>query len=466
MDQILFQWTGSENIDPESRGGSIDARKLAVLEAFMGYQWSSTVAYQGNYSNPNPGASVKLDSLYHEISAEVYGMLMAQTHFKDLLAMLTYTIDQDTQAMVVDSDSIAAMINQLDIEAANDPVYGQELWGEFFRTLYALNGYSDVISGSVSGDTAADTSEDTGNVSSLEALSAAAISSSALAASAGVESDTAALTADSEVSVTVCCSCTTCRPPSPPPSPDDQGTTVRRDPLVLDVTGFGIETTSINGSDTQDPTYFDYNSNGFAIQTGWVGPTNGFLVMDRNGNGYIDNGCELFSGYTLLSDGQMAQDGYEALADLDTNQDGKIDASDPAFSQLEIWQDVDANGFSAYWELHALSFYEITSIDVPTSLPPSNTTHADAQGNFLQVTSTYTKADGSIGQVAEYDFATNPTYSYSVQWTSVSDTIAPLPDLSGCGTLRTLHQSMAQDTSGQLESLVEQFVSATDVGLA
>ncbi len=57
MDQHLFQWTGSENIDPNSRGGSIDARKLAVLEAFMGEQWSSTVAYQTNYNAPNPGAA-------------------------------------------------------------------------------------------------------------------------------------------------------------------------------------------------------------------------------------------------------------------------------------------------------------------------------------------------------------------------------------------------------------------------
>ena len=247
------------------------------------------------------------------------------------------------------------------------------------------------------------------------------------------------------------------------PPPGNQAPYYRRDPLVLDVTGFGIETTSINGSDTQYPTYFDYNGNGFAIQTGWVSPTNGLLVMDRNGNGIIDNGSELFSGYTLLSNGRTAHNGYEALGDLDTNHDGQIDAGDAAFSRLEIWQDVNGDGWSQEWELHSLSFYDITSINSPTSFPAApNTTNPDAQGNFLQVTGTYTKADGTLGQVAEYNFATNPTYSISEQWTSVSGAIAALPDLPGFGTLRSLQQTMAQDTSGNLRSMVEQFADSTD----
>ncbi len=77
LNQILFQWTGSENIDPNSRGGSIDARKLGVLEAFMGEQWSSTGAYQGNYSDPNPGAAVILNAMYMVVKIAVTKLFFA-----------------------------------------------------------------------------------------------------------------------------------------------------------------------------------------------------------------------------------------------------------------------------------------------------------------------------------------------------------------------------------------------------
>ena len=454
MDHILFQWTGSENIDPSSRGGSIDARKLAVLEAFMGEQWSSTVAYQSNHSNPNPGASVILDGIYHDMSSGMYGLLMAETHFKDLFGMINYTVDSNTGYITEDPESVTAMFDLLKSEVANDPVRGQELLSEFARTVFGIEEWS----GGGAGGTVANLSIDTGAGSDGEALSTAAISAGALAASL----DTGGEGTGGEPGAPGGASCDPNCAPLPPP-PGNQAPYYRRDPLILDVTGFGIETTSISGSYAQPPTYFDYNGNGFAIRTGWVSPTNGLLVMDRNGNGIIDNGSELFSGYTLLSNGRTAHNGYEALGDLDTNHDGQIDASDPAFSRLEIWQDVNGDGLSQEWELHSLSFYDITSINAPTSFPAvPNTINPDSQGNFLQVTGTYTKADGTLGQVAEYNFATNPTYSISEQWTSVSDTIAALPDLPGFGTLRSLWQTMAQDTSGNLQSTVEQFADSTD----
>ncbi|EKE04292.1 MAG: hypothetical protein ACD_20C00088G0002 [uncultured bacterium] len=61
-----------------------------------------------------------------------------------------------------------------------------------------------------------------------------------------------------------------------------------RDPLFLDLDGDGIETVSI-----ENGTYFDYDNNGFAEKTSWVGGDDGILVFDRNNNGIIDNGTEL-----------------------------------------------------------------------------------------------------------------------------------------------------------------------------
>ena len=130
------------------------------------------------------------------------------------------------------------------------------------------------------------------------------------------------------------------------------GTTVpRRDPLVLDLDGDGIETTS-----TRDGTVilFDHDGDGIKTGTGWVKPDDGWLVLDRNGNGTIDTGRELFGVDTRKSNGQLATDGFDALKDLDANGDGKIDAADSVFANLRIWRDLNQDGTSQANELSRL----------------------------------------------------------------------------------------------------------------
>ena len=115
-----------------------------------------------------------------------------------------------------------------------------------------------------------------------------------------------------------------------------------RDPLILDLDGDGVETTNV-----KDGAYFDHDGNGFAEKTGWASSDDGLLVMDRNSDDIINNGTELFGDQTILSSGQTATDGFQALAELDSNADGIIDVNDTAFSQLKIWQDIDGDGYSA-----------------------------------------------------------------------------------------------------------------------
>jgi len=80
-----------------------------------------------------------------------------------------------------------------------------------------------------------------------------------------------------------------------------------REPLTLDLDGDGIETVGIN---TNNPILFDHNADGVKTATGWVKPDDGMLVMDRNNNGVIDNGRELFGDSTQLSAGGNAADGF------------------------------------------------------------------------------------------------------------------------------------------------------------
>ena len=78
--------------------------------------------------------------------------------------------------------------------------------------------------------------------------------------------------------------------------------TVTRSPIALDLDGDGVETTAL-----ADGSYFDHDGNGFAEQTGWVSSDDGLLVMDRDGNGTIDSGKELFGNQTVLSNGQKGK---------------------------------------------------------------------------------------------------------------------------------------------------------------
>ncbi|MCL4456174.1 MAG: hypothetical protein M1406_02010 [Nitrospirae bacterium] len=115
---------------------------------------------------------------------------------------------------------------------------------------------------------------------------------------------------------------------------------VRRDPAIVDLDGDGIETTNV-----KDGAFFDHDGNGFAEQTALAAPDDGTLVMDRDGNGTIDSGKELFGDQTILNNGQRAANGLQALREQDSNADGKIDANDTAFANLKVWQDIDGDGY-------------------------------------------------------------------------------------------------------------------------
>ncbi|MDD5244530.1 MAG: calcium-binding protein, partial [Syntrophorhabdaceae bacterium] len=228
---------------------------------------------------------------------------------------------------------------------------------------------------------------------------------------------------------------------------------VRRDPLVFDLDGDGLETIAV-----KDGAYFDHDGNGFAEQTGWASSDDGLLVMDRNGDSIINNGTELFGDQTILQNGQHATDGFQALAELDSYTDGIIDVNDTAFSQLKIWQDIDSDGYSSADELFSLDELGIRSIN----LTYTDTDITDTNGNTQVQSGTFIKTDGSTGSIGGFILQRDPTYTIANEWLNVPDTIAALPDLQGSGNVYDLHQAMARDTSGQLKSLVEQFIAATD----
>ena len=224
-------------------------------------------------------------------------------------------------------------------------------------------------------------------------------------------------------------------------------------PLILDLDGDGVETISKSVG-----IHFDHNGNHFSETTGWVGKDDGLLVLDRNGNGKIDNGGELFGNNTQLTNGNKAANGFAALVEFDSNHDGKINASDTAFNQLRVWKDSDSNGVVSNGELLSLDTAGVQSLS--TAYTTQNQT--DAQGNQHLQAGQYTRIDNSTGAVDDVWFATDTARSIDQDLVAVNDTIAALPELQGFGNVHSLHQAMARDTSGHLQNLVKNFVNAID----
>ena len=231
---------------------------------------------------------------------------------------------------------------------------------------------------------------------------------------------------------------------------------VRVDPLIFDLDGDGIKTTSLD----QSRAYFDLDSNGFAERTAWVDASDGLLVLDRNNDGQITSGQELFGDQTLLANGRRADSGFEALREFDSNRDGRIDAKDEVYSKLKIWRDLNGDGISQAEELKGLSDYNIASI----SLSSTSSNASDAMNNIQRRVGSFIKTDGSGGVIGEYLLNRNTLESHDLLdgKITMSEDILALPDLPGAGNVSSLRMAMAKDTSGRLKKLVSDLVNAGD----
>lgn len=142
---------------------------------------------------------------------------------------------------------------------------------------------------------------------------------------------------------------------------------------------------------------FDMLDTGNPIQMAWTGKNSnvGFLVIDLNGNGKIDNGGELFSNVSPQSGDVLQRNGFRALAMYDQpkeggNRDGIIDSRDAVFSKLRIWVDTNQNGKSEPNELMTMAQAGIKSIGLKYA--PDN--WKDVNGNEFRFTAKATFTNG------------------------------------------------------------------------
>lgn len=155
-------------------------------------------------------------------------------------------------------------------------------------------------------------------------------------------------------------------------------------PIVISTNGNQFDMT-----DVAHGVLFDLNANGTRDKISWTeqNADEAWLALDRNHNGVIDSGKELFGNFTFQTEPgtDVEKNGFLALAEYDKpenggNNDGVIDAADAVFLHLRLWRDANQNGISEASELTSLANSQIESI----SLRYRESRRTDRYGNVFR----------------------------------------------------------------------------------
>lgn len=155
----------------------------------------------------------------------------------------------------------------------------------------------------------------------------------------------------------------------------------KTDPLVLDIAGNGFSTSGLSR-----PVLFDLDGDGRRDQISVPTGDDALLAWDRNGNGRIDNGRELFG------DQHGAANGFAELGKFDDNQDGRIDAADAIFDQLLLRFDAQGRQSTQSLSQAGVSTIYLEARDVKIAL--------GAYDEIAQL-GRFEFADGRSGQAAD-----------------------------------------------------------------
>ena len=223
-----------------------------------------------------------------------------------------------------------------------------------------------------------------------------------------------------------------------------------RDPLIIN---FDKSRQYARFSSVDDGVHFDLDNNGIAEKTAWIDDKAGFLVLDRNGNGIIDNGGELFGDKVTLKNGKESGSGFVALKELDQNEDNIIDEKDDAFDELRIWIDKNHNGDSDEGELFKLTDENINIKWISVESKESDFSDEET-GTVISETSVVKFNDGSIGEIGEHWFRVT---SYDTVDKNDFGNGVVISSVDAFGNIASLNNAIFSDETGKLREMVEEF---------
>ena len=172
-------------------------------------------------------------------------------------------------------------------------------------------------------------------------------------------------------------------------------------PLILDLKGDGLNLTDVSGG-----VNFDLNADGKIDRTAWTKAhtdfDDAFLVLDKNGDGQINDGKELFGSQN------GAVNGFAELAKYDDNNDGKIDENDEAYKKLQLWSDMNGDGKVDDGELRTLD--EMGVKEIATNYEEKRNSAGslleDKNGNTIGLQGSFTTTDGTTNKMTDVLFNT------------------------------------------------------------
>lgn len=159
----------------------------------------------------------------------------------------------------------------------------------------------------------------------------------------------------------------------------------QKDPLVINFNGASAQLSETKFT-------FDLDSDGSSEQVSFVAPNSGFLSLDRNGDGVINNGGELF--------GATSGNGFNDLASFDRDTNGWIDENDPVFNQLKVWSK-DSGGNDMLTGLKALGVGALYLGNVSTPFELKNGSNSSL--GTIRTSGIYLNENGSSGTLQQLD---------------------------------------------------------------
>lgn len=160
------------------------------------------------------------------------------------------------------------------------------------------------------------------------------------------------------------------------------------DPLVINFDGSAAQLQDLRFA-------FDLDSDGQTDNVPLLAGNRGYLALDLNRNGRIDNGRELF--------GPGTGNGFAELAAYDSDGNGWIDEADPVFQQLKVWTP-SADGTEGAGNLRTLADVGVGALSTHAVATPFALRTADnASLGSARSTSAYLREDGSAGTVQQVD---------------------------------------------------------------